>query len=326
MYRYLLLAIVLLVFGALSSQTNLALNKPTRQSSDFNAAGASSKAVDGNKNGNWTFDAKANSVTHTKDEKETWWEVDLGDIYYIDEIRIWNRRDCCWERLQNFFVFTAHFGPNGNYAVNPTDKITGPHSFTQKDHPSMHLQWGNTARFVRIYAMHEKPTPLSLTEVEVFGRRAPEATNIAKGQPTRQSSDFNQYGVSSKAVDGNTAGGWSFSASNSLTHTKDQENPWWEVDLGSKRTIQEIKIHNRTDGCCWDRLSDIYVLTSDQRLPDLEDDVEESMVNEIHGPLSVSANNEILTIPVSGSSRYVRIYREGERVPLSLAEVEVIGF
>jgi hypothetical protein len=52
--------------------------------------------------------------------------------------------------------------------------------------------------------------------------------------------------VADYAVDGNTDGEF---LNSSTTHTKDEQGAWWQVDLGSKKNINEIIIYNRTD-CC----------------------------------------------------------------------------
>jgi hypothetical protein len=34
-----------------------------------------------------------------------WWWVDLGDFYHVDQVRLWNRTDCCGDRISNFRIF-----------------------------------------------------------------------------------------------------------------------------------------------------------------------------------------------------------------------------
>ncbi len=87
-----------------SSLGNLALGKPTTQSST-GSGGNASRAVDGNTNG----DLSNNSVTETNNQPQPWWEVDLQASYSIDEIEIWNRTDCCSARLSNYYVFVSDF-------------------------------------------------------------------------------------------------------------------------------------------------------------------------------------------------------------------------
>ncbi|GAL81087.1 fucolectin-related protein [Algibacter lectus] len=38
-----------------------------------------------------------------------------------------------------------------------------------------------------------------------------------------------------------------------------EANPWWQVDFGSDKSIGDIKVFNRTDGCCKARMSNFTV-------------------------------------------------------------------
>jgi hypothetical protein len=44
------------------------------------------------------------SVTHTNYEQGAWWQVDLGGQKNIKQIIIYNRTDCCANRLSNYQV------------------------------------------------------------------------------------------------------------------------------------------------------------------------------------------------------------------------------
>jgi type IV pilus assembly protein PilY1 len=91
-----------------SANADLASGKPTSQSStDF--GGVSSRAVDGNRDGIFNN----NSVTHTTTQYQPWWQVDLGTSSQISRIRIFNRTDCCEDRLANFYIFAASFDMSG---------------------------------------------------------------------------------------------------------------------------------------------------------------------------------------------------------------------
>ena len=90
-------ALVLAVSAA--AQTNLALNGiATQSSTDF--GGVASRAIDGDSNPLWS----SGTLTHTADLANSWWEVDLGGTYVIGGVRLFNRGDCCWQRLSNFRV------------------------------------------------------------------------------------------------------------------------------------------------------------------------------------------------------------------------------
>jgi hypothetical protein len=81
---------------------NLAKGKNARQS-NTGYGGDAGRAVDGNTNG----DFNAGSTSHTNGQPQDWWEVDLGAVYNIGLVRIWNRTDCCSERLSDFYVLVS---------------------------------------------------------------------------------------------------------------------------------------------------------------------------------------------------------------------------
>ena len=60
----------------------------------------------------------------------------------------------------------------------------------------------------------------------------------------RNTAHFRQHGggAASRAVDGNFDGLWKHG---SCTHTQLQTDPWWRVDLGSRKSVSEVFIVNR---------------------------------------------------------------------------------
>ena len=73
----------------LSVAANFLLNRATFQSADHNAAGKSSKAVDGNYNSD--LNAPGGSCTHTKKVWQAWWAVDMGEDITVMAVTITNR-------------------------------------------------------------------------------------------------------------------------------------------------------------------------------------------------------------------------------------------
>ncbi len=111
------------------------------------------------------------------------------------------------------------------------------------------------ARFVRI-DLPGKGRPLSLAEVQVFS----ESKNVASLGTARQSStDYD--GEAKRAIDGNTNG--DYYGALSTTHTRVEQDPWWEVDLGSPAEIDRVVVWNRTDGDLEARLADFRVSALD---------------------------------------------------------------
>lgn len=44
------------------------------------------------------------SCTHTKSESNPWWSVDLQAATNVEQVKVWNRADCCQSRLNGFQV------------------------------------------------------------------------------------------------------------------------------------------------------------------------------------------------------------------------------
>lgn len=158
------------------TEKNLALGKTASQSSNYSSnAGQASKAVDGNTSGIWS----RKSVTHTKGgqgEKNPWWKVDLGKVYEISQVKIWNRTDCCKNRLDNIRIrikekqndsWTNFTQSNYRYRQGVANPLT--FNTNQKKY----------ARYVMVQRLGNNAI-LSLAEVEVYGRaleKLPTATS-----------------------------------------------------------------------------------------------------------------------------------------------------
>ena len=147
---------------------NVALGKEATQSG-VAYDGIASRAVDGNPDGNWGGE----SVTHTAEpSNQAWWQVDLGKSYAIDELAIWNRADCCAERLANYWVLVSDTPITGDSleAARTAPGVTALHQPGQAGRPTIVDLNTLSGRYVRVQL--ESPTdPLSLAEVEVRSRQ-----------------------------------------------------------------------------------------------------------------------------------------------------------
>lgn len=136
---------------------------------------------------------------------------------------------------------------------------------------------------------------------------------ISGNKPTAQSSTG--YGGSSgRAVDGNIATSWS---SNSCTHTRKQQNPWWRVNLQKTMTVKSVKVYNRGD-CCGDRLSrfEVSVAKSDQAASKDK--------TKCGGKHSVAQGQSKTIDCGNAKGQYVLITAPGRKA-LTLCEVQVHG-
>jgi alpha-L-fucosidase 2 len=119
--------------------------------------------VDGNTSGVFTD----GSITSTAFEYRAWWQVDLGAASTIQTIKIYNRTECCGDRLNNSYVFLSQ-QPFGTRTLDQL--IADPSVF--KYHivaaPALLTVTVNQpGRYVRVQL--ENTNYLSLAEVQVWG-------------------------------------------------------------------------------------------------------------------------------------------------------------
>jgi cytochrome c peroxidase len=299
-------------YAAPAAQTvyNVAMGKPASQSSTFSADYTANRAVDG------VIDSK--SINHTNYDVNAWWQVDLGSATIIESLTLWNRTDCCSNRLSNFFVFVANYNMTGkSFGDLVVDSTVWRYSLGTTAPAILNLPVNTTGRYVRVQLAGTNN--LHLTEVQVFGTPTTTAANVAQGKPASQSSTFSADYPASRAVDGNTDGNH---LSKSINHTNYEVNAWWQVDLGSATTINTITLWNRTD-CCSDRLSNFFVFVAnyDMTGKGFGDLVVDNTVWRYS--LGTTAPTT-LNIPVNSTGRYVRVQLAGTN-SLHLAEVQVFG-
>ena len=152
----------------IASSVNLALRKPTRQSSQLGDA-SSALAVDGNHNGDYA----AGSVFHTQPEKSPWFEVDLGQPETLSVVRIWNRTDCCQDRLSDYWVLLSEQPfPQGSTpaTLEQNPRIWRKHVLAVGNPVAIIPMGGARGRYLRVQA--ESSTSdriLHFAEIEVFG-------------------------------------------------------------------------------------------------------------------------------------------------------------
>ncbi len=144
-------------------RVNLARGKPATQSTTAHNAEAS-RAVDGNTSGSWGD----NSVTHTAEPStEAWWQVDLGQSEALSQLALYNRTDCCSDRLSNYWVLTSEspITALGLEEARNTPGVTALRQTAAAGSPSL-VDLDTTARYVRIQ-LESQSNPLSIAEVKL---------------------------------------------------------------------------------------------------------------------------------------------------------------
>lgn len=137
------------------SPVNVALNKATKQSSDFGNH-YSKYAVDGN-----TKDRHEGAMyATTNNDTFAWWEVDLGANYKISQINIFNVTDRFKSRLKNLNIRVSKTPFTSKYEGQAFATNVFPDPIGKYD--------GNaTGRYVRVYI--DRKDYLNICEVQVMG-------------------------------------------------------------------------------------------------------------------------------------------------------------
>lgn len=149
---------------SLVNEDNLAKGKIATQSSlsQHSSSEGANGAINGKKTGRFGF--------HTELEQNPWWMVDLGDIYALSEIVVYNRIDNCSERSR---TLRAAISENGamwqlvyDHAGRPS--FGGVRSLDGRPPLIITLE-KKTARFVKLTCVGK--TYFHLDEVEIYGTK-----------------------------------------------------------------------------------------------------------------------------------------------------------
>lgn len=142
-----------------------------------------------------------------------------------------------------------------------------------------------------------------------------DATGAAAIKPrVTQSSQYSQSTPASNAFDGDTSG----NGEAKISHTLDESQPWWQVDLGQAKDLASVTVNLRTD-CCQERTRDLWVFASDTPF-------QSTTVSGLQGQAGVKAvrmqtpSASSNTVQIERTARYIRIQKPDSGF-LHLAEV-----
>ena len=292
-----------------------------QQSPEEYAIYPASLAIDGNR-GNFT---------HTLEGcPDPWLTVTLPEAQDFSTVMIYNRSECCGERLQNITV-TVYAGTDETVplftsaVLNPDGALGIPASLTVEFPSVLHAQ---KVKIRRQPGTEPAPGVLSIGEVQLLVKMddasLPLGTNLTRAGITSltatQSTTLGSF-VATNALD---------SVYSNFTHTLgDDTQAWWEADFGTEMRLQKLLLSNRAE-CCQGRMRDLTVTVYDAAHQEVWSAAGINPNNELAGPAELPVDIETLHgSPVTG--RYVRITRAGlggssdDNNVLALAEVEITG-
>ena len=140
----------------------MALRRPASQKNEC-CGGKASRAVDGNANGHWG----RGTSSHTAQNRNVWWQVDLGKTYPVYMVLVHNRQDTAHDRIDNVKVYVV----NGNQK-----QLCGTISWRKHVHVYPVSCGGKKGSKVRL---ENKWNYLTLAEVEVFATGGASPRNAA---------------------------------------------------------------------------------------------------------------------------------------------------
>ena len=165
-----------------AASPNLAVGKAATQSSTSDSTTGASKAVDGNTDGNFND----GSVTQTNFESNPWWQVDLGAPATMSSVVVWNRTDCCGDRLSDYWIFISNtpFASTDTPATLQNRAGTWSSHQTSAPNPSGGvLVSGAHGQYVRVQL--GVANIMNLAEVQVIGTIASSVTNVTSANCQR---------------------------------------------------------------------------------------------------------------------------------------------
>ncbi|KAJ8340852.1 hypothetical protein SKAU_G00331430 [Synaphobranchus kaupii] len=254
------------------------------------AYGHAGNANDGNRDSDF-FHA---SCSHTHNDANPWWRVDLLEEYVIASVTITNRGDCvnCAAIIIGAEI-TIGDSLENNGIDNPQCSVVSS------------LAAGETKTF-------QCDVPLSGRYVTVYLPRR-DYLEICEVESTLLRNGNGLYCHADNAIDGNRDSTFLHA---SCSHTNDDANPWWRVDLLEEYVIASVTITNRGD-CCPEKINgaEIHIGNS------LENNgIDNPQCSDVDSMALGETKTFQCEHPLSG--RYVTVYlpRTGY---LHLCEVEV---
>uniref|UniRef100_A0A4W5JNT0 Fucolectin tachylectin-4 pentraxin-1 domain-containing protein n=1 Tax=Hucho hucho TaxID=62062 RepID=A0A4W5JNT0_9TELE len=287
--------LILIIFLA---ENNVALRGVAAQSSQFSDRDAH-YAIDGYRNTNY------GSCTHTAQDTNPWWRVDLLDVYKVTAVTITNR-DEVPERLDGAEIRIGNSLENNDVLSSPTSQQERPTPSSVMRWRVAMLLWSSLSGRNISLCVSWKYT--GLLQVIICH------LNVALKGVASQSS-LNGYGNAHNAIDGSRESDY---YKRSCTHTTQETNPWWRVDLLDVTKVTAVSITNRGDGV-------------PERLDGAEMRIGNSLENNgINNPRCVVISH----IPAGETNtfqcnemegRYVVVVIPGRSEWLTLCEVEVFA-
>ncbi|KAG1937937.1 fucolectin-like [Pimephales promelas] len=249
---------------------------------------------------------EASFCSHTDEETNPWWRVDLLDNYYITQVIIINRIDGNPERINGAEIRIGNsLENNGNN--NPRCAVVSSiPAGGSSSYPCNRME----GRYVTV-VIPGNDRILTLCEVEVY---VVYPGNLAAGRSVTQSSTTNSW-IAEQAIDFNPGFTYPQSACSS---TLSQTNPWWRLDLRQIYRVNRVVVTNRLD-CCPERINGAEIRIGNS----LENNGNNNPICAVISSIPAGVSSAYACNDMEG--RYVNLIIPGDSRFLTVCEVEVYG-
>jgi F5/8 type C domain len=224
-----------------SQEVNVALGGTASRSAPSGFGDQPGQAIDGNRDGDWYHF----STIVTANVPGQWWQVTLAAPSVVNEVVVFNRADCCEQRLSNFRVELSL----GSTVVLAQDFLTTGGVVERGGMIRMQIPGaGIVADRVRLSGLGINSSGshfLQFSEVEVIRYGAARQTNVA---PHGAASASSNGATASRLIDGSTDG---FFGNNRAFQTQNLAGSWVRVDIDRRRIdrIQLWPVSSQQAGC-----------------------------------------------------------------------------
>ena len=239
----------------------------------------SSVGTGGHGNANDVFDGalQTGAAVWTRGAVNAEYVLDLGTTRTMGAIRTWQRADgCCQERLSDFTVdvLADNAGSPGAVTFSQSQSGNAPtNSFAEFGEQSLTFRPGGVGtigtevfgeapgRFISVRNDGAANRLLHIGEIEAF------LTGVTPAAGIDNANDV-ALGTQGASFESEVGGGGHGSVNavfdgvlqtGGATWTRQTVNAEYVLDLGQGRDLSEIRVWQRADGCCQERLSDFTV-------------------------------------------------------------------
>ncbi|XP_042582897.1 uncharacterized protein LOC122137907 isoform X1 [Cyprinus carpio] len=249
------------------------------------------------------LDGLGSTCTHTDEQSDPWWKLDLMKTYSVNRVTITNRPDCCSDRIN---------GAEIRIGNNSSDLFSNPVCAVVSSIPAgptySYSCRGMKGRYVTVNIPGASKI-LTLCEVGVYV-----VGNLATGKFTTQSSTYKLW-FAEQAIDFSPG---FIQPSSSCSSTDIQTNPWWRVDLRYIYRVSSVVITNRLD-CCPERINGTEIRIGNS----LENNGNNNPICAVISSIPAGVSSTYTCNNMEG--RYVNLFLPGDSKYLTLCEVKVYG-